>query len=512
MKIFDCKKMREIEAKANEAGYSYLSMMENAGKNCSKYIIKILKNKKLTNCKVCILCGKGNNGGDGLVIARCLSENNYDVSVILTHHQMSTDISLQMYNELSGTDVRIYDIYKDAENAINCIMESDTIVDCIFGIGFRGSIDESTGELIYNINRMKKLIISIDIPSGLEGDGKAPEGEHINADFTLAVGCQKPVHILKSASENCGKVLTVDIGFDAQFYGVEESFNVVDDAFIRNVLVKRKHDSNKGTYGKLLNIAGSRNMQGAAVLCAQSAVHSGAGLVTCAFPSKAYPAIAPKLTEPLMMPLASDDKGFLSFGAEKDSVKRLGESDACVIGCGLGLTEDTSLIVYSVIRKAKCPLLIDADGINALASNINILKAAKAPVVLTPHPGEMSRLTGLSIEKIHSERINVSRQFAMMSKAIVVLKGSNTVIALPDGKVYINTTGNGGMAKGGSGDMLSGMIGAFLAEGMDAADAALAGVYLHGKCGDIAAKKYSLTGLTPSLMIKHLPELFSYYE
>ncbi|MBQ7595720.1 MAG: NAD(P)H-hydrate dehydratase, partial [Clostridia bacterium] len=365
---------------------------------------------------------------------------------------------------------------------------------------------------IDDINKMNKYIISIDIPSGLEGDGAKPEGSHFSAVYTLAIGCKKPVHVMKNTSSFCGKTLTVDIGFDKDLYGITESFECTDDKYIKSVIVKRENDSHKGTYGKLLTVTGSKNMPGAAVLCANAAVLSGAGLVTCAFPSKAYPAIAPKITEPTMLPVACDDKGFTSLSAEKMILMRLAESSAAVIGCGLGVTEETSLLVYSVIKNAKCPLVIDADGINAVSLNINILKTAKAPLVLTPHPGEMATLTGLTVEKIQSDRINVCKKFAEMSNAVVVLKGSNTVIAQPGGKVYVNPTGNAGMAKGGCGDMLSGIIGSFLAQGMDAADAAAAGVYIHGLCGDVAVKDYSLTGLTPSIMLDYLPKLFSDFE
>ncbi len=512
MKIYDCKKMREIEEKADENGFSYLSMMENAGKTCAQHILRILNKEGLSKGKVSILCGKGNNGGDGMVIAQYLKMENIDVSVILTHHAPVTDIADEMYKRVLKSNITLFDIYKNADKAIDDIVQSACIIDCIFGIGFKGSIEGTTAELIDNINKMNKCVVSIDIPSGLECNGAKPEGAHLNAVYTLAIGCQKPVHVMKNTSSFCGKTLTVDIGFDRSFYGIHESFECIDDQFIRKVLIKRESDANKGNFGKLLSIAGSKNMPGAAVLCANAAVLSGAGLVTCAFPSKAYPAIAPKITEPTMIPAACDENGFFAFNAEKVILNRLAESTAAVIGCGLGLTEDTSLLVYSVIKNAECPLVIDADGINSAALNINILKAAKAPLVLTPHPGEMARLTGLTVEKIQSNRISVCKKFADMSGAVVVLKGSNTVIAQPGGKVYVNTTGNAGMAKGGCGDMLSGIIGSFLAQGMEPVDAAAAGVYIHGLCGDTAVKDYSLTGMTPSIMLDYLPKLFSQFE
>lgn len=514
MRIYNCNQMRQIENKANQGGMSFIQMMENAGKACAVKIAKIIsKSKGTVNKNVCILCGSGKNGGDGFVIARYLDKKGFKVSVVLACGEPKAQEAVEMYS-LIKNKIECADISVDPNKALKHILGSDYIVDCIFGIGFKGALSGNTAQLVKDINSMNKTVISVDIPSGLEGDSGKCSDIHFCADYTLAVSCKKPVHILKPAADYCGKVSVIDIGFSKDCYDIEDgyAFLSADVSFIKQALPKRTSDSNKGDFGRLLSICGSKNMQGAAVMCAQAAVRSGAGLVCCAFPEKAYSAIAPKLTEPLMLPLPDDSEGFLSAKALDKILENLKKSSAAVIGCGLGCTEDTEKLVFSVISKAQCPLVIDADGINALSKNINVLKTAAAPIILTPHPGEMARLTGLSIDEIQSKRLSVAKAFAQMSGCIVVLKGSNTVIASPDGSCCVNPTGNAGMAKGGSGDVLAGIIASFCAQGMDCFDAAVSGAYIHGMCGDDLASAFSITGMTPTMMLEYLPSLFSKFE
>ncbi len=510
MKVYTCDMMKKIEENANNTGMSYIYMMENAGKACFEKLKKLVI--KTSKPKVCILCGKGKNGGDGFVIARYMRNSGIPVSVILVEGAPKAEEAVEMQRKAEG--VEIIDIFKDSDKAIDKIMFCDIIVDCIFGIGFRGSMNGLTAELAENINAMNKFVAAVDIPSGLEGDSGIVNGTVLKADITMAISCLKPVHILKPSKEYCGRICTVDIGFPKECYsdGVSAAFECADRKFIKNKLVKRTAESNKGTYGRLLCVCGSRNMQGAAVLCTNAAIKSGAGIVISAFPDKAYAAIAPKITEALMLPLKDDKSGFLSFDAEESILKALKTCTAVAAGCGLGNTEATKRIITSLIKNAECPIIIDADGINAISGNINILKSAKVPVILTPHPGEMSRLTGKSVSDIQNSRIETAREFAVKNKVILILKGNNSVIAFDDGTVFINPTGNAGMAKGGSGDVLAGIVGSFLAQGMNAHDAAVCAAYIHGLCGDETAKKFSMTGMTPSMMINHLPKLFSKFE
>lgn len=513
MRIYTCEQMREIENNAHSGGMSYIEMMENAGKACAEKALSIINKSEKKNASVCVLCGNGKNGGDGFVIARYLCQSGVRVGVVLVCGEPKAQEAAEMYSRLNDLPIEISSLKSSAGESFGIIMSCDIIIDCVFGIGFKGEMRGAAAELVKDINSMKKTVISVDIPSGLEGDSGKKTTAHINADYTFAVSCKKPVHVLKPASDYCGKVFVINIGFSNKCYDIDGgcAFLSADNKFVKESLPQRNADSNKGDYGRVLCICGSKIMQGAAVLCAEAAVKSGAGLVYSAFPESAYCAIAPKLTEPLMMPL-DDEDGFLGFGAEKPILDSLKKFSAVVIGCGLGLTESTEKIVYSVIENAECPVIIDADGINALSKNINILKTAKAQVILTPHPGEMARITGLTIDEIQKKRIETARAFSSLSGAVVVLKGCNTVIACPNSEACVNPTGNPGMATGGSGDMLAGMIASFCAQGMSAQNAAVCGAYLHGLCGDELAKKTSVRGLTPSAMIDYLPRLFSKFE
>lgn len=292
---------------------------------------------------------------------------------------------------------------------------------------------------------------------------------------------------------------------------VSPSKMTVSHADISAVLPKRSTVSHKGDFGRVLCICGSRNMPGAAVLAVTGAVRAGAGLVTAAFPGGAYNAIAPHLTEPLLLPLGGEAESFAlkDFAALKPAIKN---ADCILIGCGIGQSPETRELVYAVIRGAQCPVVIDADGINAVARNINILKEAKAGVILTPHPGEMSRLTGLSAEAILNDTCAAAEKFAKETGAVIALKTANTAVANGSGCVYVNRGGNDGMAKGGSGDLLAGMTASLAAQGMKLFDAATAAVYIHSEAGDRAAKKLSRRGMTPSDMARELPMLLSEFE
>lgn len=506
MKIYTCQQMKAIEENANKSGMSYVTMMENAGKACYNEIIKLI------NCTdVTIICGNGKNAGDGFVIARYLGNSGYKVNVILACGEPKAYEAVEMYNKMDNVNISITNSDDSMNEAVKVIKNSSVIIDCIFGIGFKGTLKGSVSELTKVINNSGNTVISVDIPSGLEGDAQSFTKDFIKADYTLAVTCKKPVHVIKPFAEYCGEVRVVDIGFSEKCYEVDYAFNSADDKFIKASLVPRKTDSNKGTYGKLLCVCGSKNMQGAAVLCANAAVRSGAGLVFCAFPEKAYSAIASKLTEPLMLPLADDEKGFFSETAVAEITEKLQAASAVIIGCGIGVTQGVKEVLLSVINNSKCPIIIDADGLNILSENIDILKTASVPVVLTPHPGEMSRLLGKTIDEIQADRIGACKELTAKTGAVVLLKGSNTVIAYGD-EVYINPTGNPGMAKGGCGDVLSGIISSLVSQGVNPFKSAVCGAYIHGLCGDIVAEKSSLTGMTPSMMIDYLPELFSNFE
>lgn len=507
MKILTCEQMKKAEQKAVEQGLSYLSLMENAGRGC---YLKIRKNMPHSAKKVCVLCGKGNNAGDGFIIAGLLLNDGYDVTVALAMGEPKSEISLSVYDKLKEIECNIIDCEKDDRAVSLALKNADVIIDAVFGTGFKGKVEGKILRMFEMINKLGSFVFSIDVPSGVDADGSDVEGVAVSADITLVICAYKPCHIFYPARQYCGKTIKVSIGIDDSILD-ECSFvpyYSMSRSQIKSHFKNRNSISNKGDYGKVLEICGSKRMPGAAVLCAKGVLRSGAGLLRIAFPEEAYSAIAPQVTEAIMYPLENDDRGFLEKSALFRVIKAVEEADVVVIGCGLGITEDTSRIVCEVIRKSKVPVVVDADGINIVAQNINILRNAQAPIILTPHPGEMSRLTGIDIDALQKNRIQTVKKFAFEKKVTVVLKGANTVVGVDDERsVYVNTTGNAGMATGGSGDLLAGIIAGFLAQGMSCKDACICAVYVHGVAGDIASAEKSMMSCLPSDIIEKISEV-----
>ncbi len=514
MLVYTCEQMRVIEENADVNGLSYVQMMENAGNACADKIHSVLSGMGGVSKSVAIVCGSGKNGGDGYVIARNLSERGYVVKLILADGFPTAYESKMMYSYLEGKPITISDLKNDYSTCVNACMSSSGIVDCVYGIGFHGQLNDTISAFFNEISRSRAKKFSVDIPSGLEGNSGDINSSYFKTDYTFAITCYKPVHIFKPACEECGIIKLIDIGIGKESYEAVGSEVIVsaEQSEIKRFFKSRRSDAHKGDFGKLLCVAGSRDMQGAAVMAANAAVNSGVGLVRSVFPDAAYAPIASKLTEPLTIAMQSTADGNLSFRNIERLVTLANDSTAVLLGCGMGFCEDTVRIVEALLLNVDKPIILDADGINAAAVNINILKESKAPLILTPHIGEMSRLTGLSIEEIEKNRVKVAKMFASEFGCILVLKGANTVVAAPKGNVYINRTGNAGMATGGSGDVLAGIISSFVCQSMGLHSATIAGVYVHGLCGDTAMKKYSMLGVTPTRMINELAEVLSNFE
>ncbi|MBQ4338563.1 MAG: NAD(P)H-hydrate dehydratase [Clostridia bacterium] len=509
MYILTSKQMFEAEKQAvNRLGITFCELMERAGCSSADIIMKTNSSGK----NAVIVCGKGKNGGDGFVIARKLLENGYGVNIILTHGDPKPEDAVEMFGRTDTQKAVIYR-YDNLENITHVIDSADIIIDCIFGTGFSGKLDEKTAALVSYINCSGAKTYAIDVPSGACCDSPEINGECIKADITVAISAYKFIHIIKPYSEICGKTIIADIGItNADYLASKVGIFTHDSSEILPILPERKSVSNKGSYGHALSICSSKAMQGASVLAAKGALRMGAGLLTVAIPDDAYCAVVPKLTEPLMLPLPCDEKGFMSADAVPVLLEAQKRASASLIGCGIGLTDGTKEVVYSFIKNATKPLIIDADGINAVACNIDILKAAKAPIVMTPHPGEMSRLCGKEICEILENPIETALRFATENSVTLVLKTANTVVCSSDGRVYINKTGNNGLSKGGSGDLLAGMLLSLLAQGVSTFDSAVCAVYLHGLVADEYAKTHSTRSFLPSDLADYLPRLLSDFE
>lgn len=507
MKILTPEQMREAENRVTiEAGISTHRLMENAGAAAARVIREEID---ILGKRCAVICGKGNNGGDGFVIARKLVEYGADVTVILASEKPTTDDASEMLERLNILNIKILEMTIAYNNILDIIKRSFVIVDAIFGIGFCGIVNHIHSKLIETINESDATIFSLDVPSGVNALTGQADISTVKADYTIVLASPKPCHIIYPAASFCGKQITADIGIPKYIINsINSTTELINFDMVKDALPERKPDSHKGNYGRMLSICGSVGMAGAAYFAATAAVKCGAGLVTSAVPKSISIPLASKFNEVMLLPLDETQDGTLSLMCKSKLLNKVLESDAIVLGCGLGSGLDVFELVSEIIRKSSCPIILDADGINAINKNINLLQEAQAPIVITPHPGEMARLLNISIEKVQSDRINIAQKFAMKFRVVVVLKGVFTIIATPKGQIFVNPTGNPGMAKGGSGDILSGMIASFVAQGLTLVDSAMCGVFLHGLAGDTCAHRISQYGMTPTDMLDVIPHLF----
>lgn len=498
------EQMKRAEENADRSGTPYLQLMKNAGQACFNRICQLTDDIKDKN--VVVLSGRGNNGGDGIVITDLLLEAGANAILIFVSDLPKSDCARLCFSIYeTGLNMSLYAHQK--ENVKRVLENSEIIIDCVFGTGFHGELEESTAELFKFINeKCPAMKISIDVPSGCNSDTGEIAANAFHPDFTITLGAVKKGLYSHPCFEHCGVLLLADIGIPQSCY--ERCEAVLTDELIREFIPERTTVSHKGTYGKLLNIAGSARYTGAALLSTDAALRMGVGLCTLATPQRVVNAIAAAIPETTYFPLDCDENGFLSSNGTA-ALKRLVEDggfSAISIGCGLGNTPETADAAEFVIKNADCPVIIDADGLNAISSNINILKESKRGVIVTPHPAEFARMTGKSVAEIQSDRITAAKRFAAEYGAVTVLKGVNTVIAAPTGETFINTTGNAGLAKGGSGDVLTGIIASLTAQGADIFYGTVLGVYLHGLTADRLGKTKPLYSILPRDLIDALSE------
>lgn len=506
MRYYSKKQMQAMEEQAVERGVSMEMLMESAGA-AAAHVIR--EKFSLDGKRVTILCGKGNNGGDGFVVARLLRDTGAYLSVVLAEGFPATDLARNAYGRM-GPNVMVTDWKREPRAVRQAISAADVLVDGLYGFGFRGRMPEHLEVLTELANRTRIPIVSLDIPSGVECDTGAVHGMCIRARYTVAFTVPKPAHALYPGCEYCGEVIPAAAGIAPEIVcrtvPVLES---IEGDWVKSQLPKRHSQSNKGDYGKLLCVCGSEGMAGAAMMCGMAALRCGAGLVNLALPRTIYPIAASRLLESVYT-LLDWQHGSLSVSSLEQLRKALSGISACVAGCGLGSAPGIRWLVKEVLMNSTCPLVLDADALNSLCGNLDWLHAAdkNRPIVLTPHPGEMARLAGMTVSEVQSNRLAVATEFAQKWGVVLVLKGAGTLVALPDGRCYLNHTGNPGMARGGSGDILAGMVGSFIAQGIEASAAARIAVYLHGLAGDRCAEKFSMQGMLPTDMLSQLPSLF----
>ena len=508
MRIVTSQQMKEIEKNALAYDLTFARLMENAGSAAGAFIRRTFPLRNL-NCMV--FCGKGNNGGDGLVVARKLYENEANVVVVLVNGVPKSEEAAGMYESVRAMGIPIFLVGRDNERIESCIAQSDLVVDAIYGTGFCGKLPEAAAYCCGLINSAIAAVIALDIPSGIEADSGRADLCAVRADFTVAFDSHKPAHMLPQTEELRGVVELVNIGIPEEAHaGVESRFGGWDMERTLRALPPRDPQAHKGTHGTLLAVCGSARYRGTAQMVAMAALRCGAGLCCLAAPEVVCASVAARLPEPVYLPLALGAGEEIDVGAALALLReQLNNSSAVVFGCGLGDSLETRELLDFVLENCDVPLVIDADGINALAKNIHVLQRRRGKVILTPHPGEMARLTGKPVAELQANRHAVAMEFAAKHQVVLVLKGHETLIALPDGGLYVNASGNAGLAKGGSGDLLAGMIGAFAAQGVEPGDAAASAVHLHGLAADRTAARLSQYGMLPHEILPDLAAIFA---
>lgn len=507
-KIVTAEQMQNIDREAIEkCGIDGLELMERAGEavaDCTQLFYEDVE------C-VGIVTGKGNNAGDGLVVARILAEQGLHVKVLMLVEAQNLSESGRANFDLLPKQVEFFSrqALPDMEEIF---YDCDVVIDAILGTGIKGAPKGLLGEAISRMNELDLPIVAVDVPSGLNATSGKAEGACIKADLTVTMGAPKTGLLFGEGSRFAGRVEVVDIGIPKRLLenpDYHEHLLCIEDAL--GALKPRPQDSHKGTFGSVLVLGGGVGMGGAVALTARMALRSGCGMVYTALPAEVEKTIGSSILESVKIPVTTEHGRFLTHDCWGELESILEKVDALAFGPGLGTHPATARLVDELVC-LDIPMVVDADALNCLGEKALLLTENPAPCILTPHPGEMARILGCSVYDVQQDRVGAARKLATEGRVVVVLKGFHTVIADPEGNAYINPTGNNGMAKGGMGDVLTGLIGGLLAQGVPYVEAATAGVYLHGLGGDRAAEANGTRGMTAEDVIEGVVRYHDIFE
>lgn len=512
MRLVKASEMQEMDRLTiQKLGIPGVVLMENAGRGAARTFLEHFD--PLKSSRVLILCGRGNNGGDGYVIARYLHGAGLGVTILILAplEKVSGDARKNL-DIARGMGLNIREV-PDQETWQGCeslLAETDYIIDGILGTGLRSEVKGFYGRVIQAINGARKRVMAIDIPSGLNADTGGVMGTAVMADLTVTFGFPKLGQVVFPGADQVGRLVRIDIGIPDSIAGTVPTRTIMTepDDFV-DLLRHERRDIHKGTRGHLLVLAGSTGKTGAATLAAIAAIRAGAGLVTVGVPRSLNTILECKLTEAMTVPLPETSQGSLSLAAEEEIRGLMEGKTALAIGPGLSTHEETVALVRRLVAGNPLPMVIDADGLTAMAPEPGILGDARARTVLTPHPGEMARLCGMKVPEVQADRVDIAGRFAASHGCHLVLKGAGTIIAAPGGQIYVNPTGNPALSSGGTGDVLTGLVGGFLARRWPVTQAALAGVYLHGLSGDLLAGKMGQDGVLAGELLEVLPGLMA---
>jgi NAD(P)H-hydrate epimerase len=508
--VFTAEEMRRLDRRAiTDLGIPGTTLMENAGAAAAREIRSAFG--PLKGRLVVILCGKGNNGGDGFVLARHLARGGAKARVFLlgavADVKGDAAVKLREFQRRRGrvTEITREESLKEVGRALQ---GADLVVDALLGTGLGGPAEGLIARAIVAINASGRPVVALDLPSGLSSDAGTLLGPTVSATVTTTFAGLKRGLLLYPGAAHAGEVRVVPIGIPPAEVSRGISVFLLEPSDIRPLFPPRSPDAHKGSFGHLLVVAGSVGKTGAAALAGRAGLRSGAGLVTIACPASQQPIVAALGMETMTEPLAETPSQSLALKAKERLLELVARVDALALGPGISLDPETQSLVRELVVEVVRPMVLDADGLTALAGHLDLLRQARAPRCLTPHPGEMARTLGITVAEVQARRIETVRAFCQRYGVFVLLKGARTVIGDPEGKIFLNPTGNPGMASGGAGDVLTGMAGAFLARGMEPLQALQAGAYLHGLAGDLARQEKGEEGLVAGDILEAVPGAF----
>jgi hydroxyethylthiazole kinase-like uncharacterized protein yjeF len=508
MKIASVKEIRMLDKKAEEFGLKSEILMENAG-NAAFYAIE-KEMHGVEEKKFVVFAGTGNNGGDGFVVARKLASSGASVSLFLLGDPAKIrGAALENYNRLNSFPIERYTIkFFDRITEMN-IFRCDAIIDAIFGIGISREIKGIYKEIIEGINISGKTVFSIDIPSGINGDTGEIMGTAVKANYTITFGLPKRGLFIYPGADFTGKLYISHISYPPSLYNSEDIKVQIN---IPIKIPERENDTHKGNFGKALFVSGGGNYLGAPYFSSMAFLKTGGGLSYLATPKSLSPFIVSKASEVVALPMDETNEKTLSLKSLQKILEFTEKVDIVSIGSGITLDEETQELSREIIKNTNKPIIIDGDGLTSISKNKEIIKNRTAPTILTPHLGEFSRLVDKSISEIKLKKIEFLQQYAEELNAVIILKGAFTLIGLPDKRVFVNTSGNPGMATAGSGDVLTGTIAAMYGIGLSIEGATRTGTFLHGLAGDLLINSIGQDGITATEILNNLPKAVKYYR
>ncbi len=510
MKIVSAAEMREIDRVTSERfGVPSLTLMEKAGSAVARFVLSEYPRAK----RISVICGKGNNGGDGFVAARHLAESGRVVRVLLlaVPDELRGDAAA-MFHRLGILPQVVRNVSDLDSTDAAPIFAADVIVDALLGSGFRQPVSPLYAAAISRMNGSRAPVVAVDIPSGADADAvQAGSGVVARADAVVTFTAPRPAHVFGELTS--GSTVIASIGSPPDAIVSQLGLDLSTPADVAALLAPRRSEANKGSYGHVLVIGGSLGRAGAAAMAGFSALRAGAGLSTVATARSVLSTVAGFHAELMTEPLVETDAGTISYKALESVAALVERKSVLAIGPGISRHRETSEFVQAIVQKCSTPTVLDADALNAFEGSAGDLSGRGRILVITPHPGEMSRLTGMTIAEIQANRLEVARSFAREHELIVVLKGHRTLIAAPDGPVWVNATGNPGMATGGTGDVLTGMVAGLIAQHpQHTFEATVLAVYLHGLAGDLACEELGEPSLVATDLVRYLPAAFAWVQ